>query len=75
MNAVSQGIQDAMIVGTSAGFELTDVCGTVEDGSYHDDSPELSRFVLFRTISTISAYAFFEVEPAISSVTLRAIRI
>lgn len=36
VDAVSQGIHDAMNAGTLAGFELTDVSVTVADGSYHD---------------------------------------
>jgi len=34
--AVLQGIQDVMDAGVLSGFEMADVCVSVEDGSYHD---------------------------------------
>ncbi len=33
---VLQGIQDALGAGVLAGLEMTDVCASVEDGSYHE---------------------------------------
>jgi elongation factor G len=42
--AVSQGIQDAMNAGVSAGLELTDVCASVEDGSYHEEDSTADGF-------------------------------
>src|SRR2546426_1071684 len=35
--AVMQGIQDAINDGVLAGLEVTDVCASVEDGSYHEE--------------------------------------
>jgi elongation factor G len=42
--AVTQGIQDAMNAGVSAGLELTDVCVSVEDGSYHEQDSTADAF-------------------------------
>ncbi len=42
--AVTQGIQDAMNAGVSAGLELTDVCASVEDGSYHEEDSTADAF-------------------------------
>jgi elongation factor G len=42
--AVSQGIQDAMNAGVSAGLEVTDVYASVEDGSYHEGDSTADAF-------------------------------
>ncbi len=42
--AVTQGIQHAMNSGVSAGLELTDVCASVEDGSYHEEDSTADAF-------------------------------
>ncbi len=42
--AVSQGIQDAMNTGVSAGLELTDVSVSIEDGSYHEEDSTADAF-------------------------------
>jgi elongation factor G len=42
--AVTQGIQDAMNAGVSAGLELTDVCASVEGGSYHEEDSTADAF-------------------------------
>lgn len=42
--AVSRGIQTAMDAGALAGFELIDVCVSVEDGSYHDEDSTADAF-------------------------------
>ena len=44
VHAVSQGIQDAMTLETSTGFELTDVLLSVEDGSYHEEDSTANAF-------------------------------
>jgi elongation factor G len=44
VHAVSQGIQHAMTLGTSTGFELTDVLLSVEDGSYHEEDSTANAF-------------------------------
>jgi elongation factor G len=36
VSPVLKGIQDAMDAGVLAGLEMTDVCASVEDGSYHE---------------------------------------
>jgi elongation factor G len=42
--AVSQGIQDVMNAGVSAGLELTDVSVSIEDGSYHEEDSTADAF-------------------------------
>jgi elongation factor G len=44
VHAVSQGIQDAMNLGVSAGLEVTDVYASVEDGSYHEEDSTADAF-------------------------------
>lgn len=36
VSAVLQGIQDTLSAGVLAGLEITDVCVSIEDGSYHE---------------------------------------
>jgi len=43
-SAFSQGIQDAMNAGVSAGLELVDVSVSVEDGSYHEEDSTADAF-------------------------------
>jgi elongation factor G len=42
--AVSQGIQDAMNAGVSAGLELADISVSIEDGSYHEEDSTADSF-------------------------------
>ena len=41
---VLQGIQDALVTGVLAGLEMTDVCASVEDGSYHEEDSTADAF-------------------------------
>jgi elongation factor G len=43
-SAVTQGIQDAMNAGVSSGLEVTDVCVSVVDGSYHEGDSTADAF-------------------------------
>lgn len=71
-NAASQGIQDAMAAGILAGFELTDVCITVEDGSYHeeDSRAEAFREAAEKAVREAALQARPIVLEALSSVTI-----
>src|SRR6266851_1910790 len=42
--AVAQGVRDAVSAGVLAGFELTDVRVSVEDGSYHEEDSSEAAF-------------------------------
>jgi elongation factor G len=44
VSAVLQGIDDAMNAGVLAGLEMTDVCASVEDGSYHEEDSTVEAF-------------------------------
>ena len=53
--AVTQGIQDAISTGVLAGFELTDVLVSVEDGSYHEQDSTEAAFREVAQKATIAA--------------------
>jgi elongation factor G len=71
-NAVSQGVQDAIAAGKLGGFELTDVCVAVQDGSYHqeDSTAEAFREAAEKAVREATLQAGPIILEALSSVTI-----
>jgi len=53
--AVARGVQDAISGGVLAGFELTDVFVSVEDGSYHEEDSSETAFWQLAQKATLAA--------------------
>ena len=70
--AVTQGIQDVMNAGVSAGLELTDACASVEDGSYHegDSTDDAFREAAAKAVTEAIRQAGPVVLEALSLVTI-----
>jgi elongation factor G len=53
--AVARGVQDAISAGVLAGLELTDVCVSIEDGSYHEEDSTEAAFREVAQKATLAA--------------------